>query len=58
MDSEDELLLIAAIAIMKKKKKKKKRRFWVQEIFKQRDRFGVSVLANEMRMSNTQSYFK
>ncbi|XP_066925582.1 putative nuclease HARBI1 [Clytia hemisphaerica] len=55
MDSEDELLLIAAIAM--KKKKKKKRKTWVQEIYKQRDRFGVSILANEMRMSNTQSYF-
>lgn len=57
MDSEDELLLVAAISIFKKKKRRK-RKIWVQDIYKTRDAYGVHVLANEMRMSNIQSYFK
>ena len=48
-------LLVATLAIIKKKKKQK---MWVQEIYKARETFGVRALANEMRMSNTQLYFK
>ena len=57
MESDDELLLVATLTIIKKKKKRK-RKMWVQEIYKARETFGVRALANEMRMSNTQLYFK
>ena len=61
MDSEDELLcVLAAIIIQRKKHKKKKRKHkvWVQEIFKEREKYGVSHLANQMRIYNREQYFK
>ena len=61
MDSEDELLcVLAAVTIRRKKitKKKRKHRVWVQQIYREREKYGVSYLANQMRIYNREQYFK
>ena len=43
--SDEELLIAAAVLLIKERKKKtKKRRVWVQKIFRDRDRHGISSL--------------
>ena len=61
MDREDELLcVLAAVIIQKKKitKKKRKHRVWVQQIYREREKYDVSNLANQMRIYKTEQYFK
>ena len=61
MDSVDELLCaLAAVIIQSKKttKKKRKHRLWVQQIYREREKYGVSYLANQMRIYNREQYFK
>ena len=62
-DSEDEMLCVLAAVIIEKKKeeqKKRKRRHtnWVQDIYRERDKYGVSNLVTKMRISNREQYFK
>ena len=59
MDSDEELdfILITAI-LMKKRKRRKKSKIWVQEIYKSRTQFGIKNLANEMKLTNREPYFK
>ena len=55
MDSEDELLwVVAAVIIQREKttKKKIKHRVWVQQIYREREKYGVLSLANQMRIYN------
>ena len=43
----------------KRKKKTKKRRFWVGEIFRQRERLGIfSNLLRELQLGDREYYFK
>ena len=45
MDSEDELLCVLAAVIIRRKKttkKKRKHRVWVQQIYREREKYGVS----------------
>ena len=61
MGSEDEFLcVLAAVIIQRKKttKKKRKHRVWVQQIYREREKYGVSYLANQMRICNREQYFK
>ena len=61
MGSEDEFLcVLAAVIIQRKKttKKKRKHRVWVQQIYREREKYGVSYLANKMRICNREQYFK
>ena len=61
MDSEDELLCVLATVIIQRKKtakKKRKHRVWVQLIYREREKYGVSYLANQMRIYNREQYFK
>ena len=61
MDSEDELLcVLAAVTIRRKKKteKKRKHRVWVQQIYWEREKYGVLYLANQMRVYNREKFFK
>ena len=61
MDSEDELLCVLAAAIILRKKatkKKRKPRVWVQQIYRGREKYDVSYLANQMRIYNRELYFK
>ena len=63
MDSEDELLcVLAAVKIQGKKrkntKKRRKRRIWLQQIYREGEKYGVSNLANQMRIYNREQNFK
>ena len=61
MDTEDELLRVLAAVIIRRKKttkKKRKHRVWVQQIYREREKYGVSYLANHMRIYNREQYFK
>ena len=61
MDSEDELLCVLAAVIIqvgKSTKKKRKHRAWVQQIYREREKYGVSYLANQMSICNREQYFK
>ena len=63
MDSseEEELFLLGFILLddKRKKRKTKKRRFWVREIFCQRERQGVfSNLLRELQLGFREYYFK
>ena len=64
MDSEDELLcVLAAVKIQGKKRKKttkkrRKRRIWLQQIYREGEKYGVSNLANQMRVYNREQNFK
>ena len=63
MDSseEDELLMFGVMLLDdgKKKKKCKKRRFWVRQIFKEREKQGVfSNLLRELRFGDREYFFK
>ena len=61
MDNEDELLCVLAAVIIRKKKttkKKRKHSVWVQQIYREREKYGVSYLANQMRIYNREQYFK
>ena len=61
MDCEDELLCVLAAVIIPRKrntKKKRKHRVWVQQIYREREKYGVSYLANQMRIYNREQYFK
>ena len=59
---EEELFLLGFISLddkRKKKKKTKKRRFWVREIFRQRERLGIfSNLLRELQLGDREYYFK
>ena len=58
---EEELFLIGFILLddERKKKKTKKSRFWVREIFRQRERQGVfSNLLRELQLGDREYYFK
>ena len=51
--SEDELLPVAAAVAKQRKKtmkKKRKHRVWVQQIYREREKYGVSYLANQVRI--------
>ena len=55
MESEDELLCVLADVIIRRKKttkKKRKHRVWVQQIYREREKYGVSYLASQMRIYN------
>ena len=44
MDSEDELLYVLAFVIIQRKKtakKKRKHRVWVQQIYREREKYGL-----------------
>ena len=59
MDSDDELdLMLLAVVLIRSKKKKKKRKVWVQEMFKNREKYGIHHLVTEMQISNREAYFK
>lgn len=64
MDSseEEELALLAFDMIdndRKKTKKRRKHRFWVRDIFKQREQQGVfSNLLRELRLGDRECFFK
>ena len=61
MDSEGELLCVLAVVIMHRKKtakKKRKHRVWVQQIYEEREKCGVSYLVNQMRIYSREQYFK
>ena len=61
MDSEGELLCVLAVVIIRRKKtakKKIKRRVWVQQIYEEREKCGVSYLVNQMRIYRREQYFK
>ena len=60
--SEDEELFLLGFIFLndkRKKKKAKKRRFWVYEIFRQRERQGMfSNLPRELQLADREYYFK
>ena len=61
MGSEYEFpCVLAAVIIQRKKttKKQRKHRVWVQQIYRERQKYGVSSLANQMRIYNREQYFK
>ena len=65
MDSseEEELALLAFVLIDEghetERKKRRKHRFWVREIFKQRDQQGVfSNLLRELRLGDRENFFR
>ena len=61
MGSEYEFpCVLAAVIIRRKKtmKKQRKHRVWVQQIYRERQKYGVSSLANQMRIYNREQYFK
>ena len=65
MDSseEEELALLGIILIddeeKERKKKKRKHRFWVREIYRQREQQGVfSNLIRELRLGDREYFFK
>ena len=61
MDSEDELMCVLGTVIMlreKTTKKKRKHKVWVPKIYREREKYGVSYLANQMRIYNRGQYFK
>ena len=60
MGSEDKLLYVLAAVIIHRKittNKKKKHKVWVQEICRERQKYGVSYLANQMRIYIRKQYF-
>jgi hypothetical protein len=57
-DEDLQLMAVALIALGQRKKKKRKHRFWVKEIYKNRDTDGIQKLETKMRLSNRESYFK
>ena len=60
MDSfEEEELFLLKFILVDDKRKKQKRRFWVREIFRQRERQGVfSNLLCELQLGDREYYFK
>ena len=60
MESEDEDidLMLLGLLLLTKKKQRKKRRFWVKNIYKVREEYGIKNLVKEMQLSNRESYFK
>ena len=61
MDNEDELLCVFTAVILQRKKttkKKRKHSVWVQQIYREREKYSVSYLANQMRIYNREQYFK
>ena len=59
--SDDEFYLMALgiiTAVSKESKKKRKRRYWVREIYRNRDVDGINSIVTTMRVSNRDSYFK
>ena len=59
--SDDEFYLMAIgviTAISKEAKKKRKRRYWVRELYRNRDVDGINSFVATMRVSNRDSYFK
>ena len=60
MDSEDELdlMLLAVVLIKKKKEQRKKRGVWVQDIYKNRQKYGILHVVGEMELTNRDAYFK
>ena len=61
MDNEDELLCVFTAVILQRKKttkKKRKHSVWVQQIYREREKYGVSYLANQIRIYNREQYFK
>ena len=62
MDSEDELLCALALVVVKqsvgKKRSKRKHKLCVQEIYRERAKYGVPKLARTMRITNRETYFK
>ena len=58
---EEELFLLGFVLMgdQRKKEKTKKRRFWVREIFHQRERQGVfSNLLRELQLGDREYFFK
>ena len=58
MDSDEELDLMLLAAIILKTKKRKKRKIWIQDIYKNREVFGIQRLVSEMQLTNREAYFK
>lgn len=57
--SEEEDMVMLGFILIDEEKKRKKRRFWVREIFKQREKQGVfSNLLTELRLHDREFYFR
>ena len=56
MDSDEELdLILLAAIILKTKKRRKKRKNLIEDIYKNRELFGIQRLVNEMQLTNREA---